>query len=441
MVPGNDSDLLLQGVHRVVIVGSGFGGLAAARALAGSHVAVTLIDANNFYTFQPLLYQVATAGLDPADVAFPVRAIFSKAKNVTFRHGRVDSLDLARRSVSIADGAAIEYDSLVVATGATATFFSIDGATEHARPLYTLRDARALRNSVLGVLEAADAHPERFNDGAPSFVVIGGGPTGVEMAGAIAELLDVSAGNDRLRIDRARTQVVLVDAIPRLLAAFSGKSSTYAERTLADRHVDIRLGTKVAKVDAESVTFEDGSSVRADVVIWAAGISVRGTLAEELPGEKGPGSRVVVGDDCSLVGHPEVYVIGDAAAIPLGGGRSGPAPQLAQVAIQSGRHVGEQILAKLDRKPCGPFRYKDRGIMATIGRRAAVAELTGPGPLDGLKITGTLGWLAWLLLHLIYLVGARNRIVVLLNWWWRYVGWSSGPRIIVEDVPRQIRSN
>jgi NADH dehydrogenase len=420
--------------HKVVIVGAGFAGIATARELARSAVEVTLIDKNNFSTFQPLLYQVATAGLDPGDVAFPCRAIFSKSTNVAFRHDQVASIDLGAKCVSVAHGESIRFDTLVVATGATATFFSIEGAEEYAHPLYTLHDARQLRNSVLTVLEAADAHPERFDSGAPCFVVIGGGPTGVEMAGAIAELLDVSVEKDRLRIDRERSQVLIVDTLPRLLVSFSEKSSAYALGTMHDRGVDVRFETTVSKVDDRSVTFRDGTVVRADLVIWAAGISAQGTLAGELPGDKGPGARVVVGDDCSLVGYPDIYVVGDAAAIPLGGGKDGIAPQLAQVAIQSGRHVAKQIVASLEERSIPPFRYKDKGIMATLGRRAAVAELAGPGPLKRVSIDGTLGWFAWLGLHLVYLVGARNRIMVLLNWWWQYVGWSFGPRIIVEDV-------
>jgi NADH:ubiquinone reductase (H+-translocating) len=432
---GSRDDLGMRqaGLERVLIVGAGFGGVAAARALAGTPFAVTLIDENNFHTFQPLLYQLATAGLDPADVAFPVRAMFTKAPNVTFRHGRVQRCDLEDRSVTLEDGTVLAYDRLVVATGAAATFFAIAGAAEHALPLYTLDDARRLRNRVLSVLEAAEAHPERFRDGAPAFVIIGGGPTGVEIAGALVELLDVMVDKERLGIDRARTSVVLLDATERLLGAFGTGSSEYARRTLVARGVQVRFGSKVERVELDGVVLGDGSHVPADVVIWGAGVTVAGTLAATL-GPAGPGGRAVVNERCALVDHPEVFVIGDAAAVPLGDGSGATAPQLAQVAIQSGRYVAARIC-----DPPGavvaPFRYRDKGIMATIGRGSAVAELTGPGPLRGRSISGFAGWLAWLGLHLVYLVGGLNRLVVFVNWFWRYLGWTAGPRIIVEDPP------
>jgi NADH:ubiquinone reductase (H+-translocating) len=413
---------------RVVITGAGFAGLSAARALAGRAIEVTLVDEHNFHTFEPLLYQVATAGLEPADVAYPVRAIFGKEPNVTFRCGRVEGVDLEGHQVVMGDGSRLDYDNLIVATGATAAFLDIDGAEESAHPLYTLRDARLLRNHLLTTLEEADAHPQRF-DGGPTFVVVGGGPTGVEMAGALVELVTVAVRRDRLRIDPDRTRVVLLDVADRLLSGFSERAATYAEATLRNRGVDIRLGCRVAEVTGSGVRLADGTTIAAHAVVWAAGITVDGTLAASLPVPHGRGGRVVVEPDLSLAGHPEVFVVGDAAASPLGGGRDGLAPQLAQGAIQGGRHAGEQVLRRLSGRPGLPFRYRDKGIMATIGRRAAVAELR-VGPV----IRGTLGWLAWLGLHLVYLIGFRNRLVVLLNWTWRYFDWPSGPRLIVADV-------
>jgi NADH:ubiquinone reductase (H+-translocating) len=420
------------GAHGVVIVGAGFAGLAAARELAGADVAVTLIDGRNFHTFQPLLYEVATAGLEPADIAFPVRAMFGRAQNVTFLRGRVERVDLEAHRCVLADGGEVPYGALVVATGATASFFSIPGAQERSLPLYTLADARSLRNGLLALLEQAAAATGTGRS-ALHLVVIGGGATGVEVAGAIVELLDISVKHDRVPIDRERTSVVLVDALDRLLGAFAAQSSAYALRELARRGIDVRLGVAVRSVDAMGVHLVDGSTLPADLVVWAAGVTVAGTLAASLPGERGSGGRVLVGDDLRLPGHPEVFVVGDAAAVPLGGSASGLAPQLAQTAIQSGRHVARQLLARRRDAAAAPFRYVDKGVMATIGRRAAVAELEGPWPLRGRILKGTLGWISWLGLHLVYLVGIRNRLVVLLNWSWRYVGWTSGPRIIVDD--------
>jgi len=414
---------------RVVVVGGGFAGLAATRALSGHPVDVTIVDQHNFHTFQPLLYQVATAGLEPADVAYPVRTIFGREPNVTFRHGRVTKVDLDSSHVQLADGSALPYDHVVLATGAAAGFFGVPGAAEHARPLYTLGDARRLRNHLLATLEAADAHPERFDGGAPTFVVVGGGPTGVETAGALVELLDVSVRRDRLRIDPARTRVVLLDMADRLLTAFDERASRYAEDMLRARGVDVRLGVGVADVRADGVELADGEWLPAAAVVWAGGVSVDGTLAATLGTARGRGGRVVVGPDLTVAGHPEVHVVGDAGAVPLGPEVEGTSPQVAQVAIQSGRYAGQQILAALDGRAVAPFRYRDKGIMATIGRRSAVAQVPHL-PV----VRGTLGWLAWLGLHLVYLIGFRNRLTVLLNWTWRYWDWPSGPRLIVADA-------
>jgi NADH dehydrogenase len=415
-------------VDRVVVIGGGFAGLAAARRLAGHELAVTLVDQHNFHTFQPLLYQVATAGLEPADIAYPVRTVFGRDPNVTFRHGRASAVDLDARQVTLADGDELGYEHLVVASGAAAQFFGIAGAAEHARPLYTLGDARRLRNHLLATLEAADAHPEDFDGGAPVFVVVGAGPTGVETAGALVELLDVCIRRDRLRIDPARTRVVLVDAGGSVLPAFRPEAGHYAAATLEGRGVEIRLDAEVAEVTPDGVRFADGEWLGAAAVVWAGGVTVDGTFAATLPLSKGRGGRVEVGADLSVAGHPEVYVVGDAAAVPSAPG--GPiAAQLAQVAIQSGNHAARQILRRVGGHAPVPFTYLDKGIMATIGRRAGVAQLRW-GPV----VRGTLGWLAWLGLHLVYLVGFRNRLTVLVNWFWRYLDWPSGPRLIVADA-------
>ena len=417
-----------KGAARVVVLGAGFAGLATARRLVGENVDVTLVDQHNFHTFLPLLYQVATAGLEPADVAYPVRTVFGRADNVTFRHGRVASIDAAERVVRLGDGDTLTYDFLVVATGAAAQFFGIVGAAEHALPLYTLADARRLRNRLLSVLEDADAHPEAFDDGAPVFVVVGAGPTGVETAGALVELLGICIRRDRLRIDPRRTRVVLVDSGTAVLGAFKAAAGRYAAATLESRGVEIRLGAQVHEVTAEGVRFADGEVLRADTVVWAAGLTVDGTAAADLPAQRTRGGRVEVAADLSVAQHPEVFAVGDAAAVPLGPGRDA-CPQLAQVAIQSGDHAAHQVLRRLAGVSTEPFRYRDKGIMAAIGRRSAVTQLPR-GPI----VRGTLGWIAWLGLHLVYLIGFRNRLRVLVNWWWRYLDWPSGPRLIVADA-------
>ncbi len=426
---------------RVVIVGGGFAGLAAAARLAGAPVEVQVVDQHNFHTFQPLLYQVATAGLDAGDVAYPIRTIVRGSANTRFVHGRVSNIDLIDRTVGLEDGTLLPYEYLIVASGATAAFFGVPGADEHALSLYTLDDARWVRNKVLAALEYADGHPSKSGSGAALVVVVGGGPTGVETAGALSELLDITIRHDRLHLDPDRSRVVLLDARERLLPSFSPKASIYVEEELRSRGVEVRLGSQVASVSPTGVSLIDGSEIATTMVIWVAGVTVNGTLASTLPGARGPGGRVAVEPDLSLLDHSEVFVVGDAATVrssgvgpreDAGGGldKEGTlCPQVAQVAIQSGDHAARQILNRLAGREGTGFVYRDRGVIATVGRRAAVAQLR-----DGLMVSGTLGWLAWLVLHLMYLIGFRNRYVVLVNWTWSYFRWPSGPRIIVGDV-------
>lgn len=414
---------------RVIVIGAGFGGLSAARTLAKSGMQVTVIDRNNFHTFQPLLYQVATAGLDVSDVAYPARTILRRYANVGFRHGEVTEVDLEERTVTLRDGSVLEYDELVLATGATAGYFGIPGAEGKAHPLYTLKDARRLRNLLLLCMEDSEARPQRHDGGAPCIVVVGGGATGVETAGAIVELLQAERRDD-VKLDWARTRVVMVDANDRLLAGFAERAGAYALATLRSRGIEVRLSTPVSEVTDSGLRLggvHEGEELRADLVIWAGGITVAGTLASSLGLATTKGGRVVVDGDLAIPGHPEVSVVGDAAAVPTGSDGD-TCPQLAQVAIQSGRHAATQIVRRHQGLPTQPFRYFDKGQMATIGRRAAVAQLW-----KGLVIRGVLGWFAWLGLHLLYLIGFRNRLVVLVNWTWRYFDWPSGPRLIVSD--------
>ena len=416
-------------MHRVVVVGAGFAGLSAARALIGEQVEVTIVDQRNFHTFQPLLYEVATAGLESGDVAYPIRVIFGKADNVAFRMATVTGIDWEHREVALAGTHPLPFDSIIMASGATAKFFGIPGASDHSFPLYTLTDARRLRDHILRRLEDVDAHPEGAEArGGLTFVVVGGGPTGVEVAGALAELLDVAVKHDGFRFDRSAGRIVLVDALDRLLTPFRESAADYAARTLTDRGVELRLGHLVKSVTADAVVLDDGTTIATRTVVWAGGVTAEHTVAGEIDVATGVNGRVVVRPDLTVEGHEGVYAVGDAAAVLWGPDDDRVCPQVAQVAIQSGSHAARQILARLDGKDTRPFHYKDKGIMATIGRRAAITQFR-----SGRVVRGTFGWLAWLALHLVYLVGFRNKIVVFINWSWRYLSWGSGPRIIVSE--------
>ena len=416
----------LSRLPHVVIVGGGFGGLEVARGLAHKAVRVTIVDRHNFHTFLPLLYQVATAMLEPAEVAYPIRTVFGKAENVRFRHGLVSHVDHDRRAVVLSDGEEIAFDHLVVATGATAAFFGIPGASQHAIPLYSLADARRLRNRLLSALEHADAVADTAPIGL-NFVIVGGGPTGVETSGALSELIKTVIKRDGLKLDRTRVRVILVDQAPRLLTPFPESASAYTLRELERMGVAVEFGRSVVEVEEHAIRFADGERLRVAAVVWAAGVTANGTLASDVQERTGPGGRVRVSTFLQIAERDNAWAVGDSAAIPSG--ENTFYPQLAPVAMQSGRHVAAQILRQLDGKPLTPFRYKNKGIMATIGRHAAVATLP-----KGPTIKGTAGWLAWLGLHLWYLVGFRNKLRVMINWTWRYFDWPSGPRLIVADA-------
>ena len=416
----------LSHLPHVVIVGGGFGGLEVARGLVDRDVRVTIVDQHNFHTFLPLLYQVATAMLEPAEVAYPIRTVFGKAPNVRFRHGRVRHVDYVRRVVVLADDEELPFDQIVIATGATAAFFGIPGASQHAIPLYSLADARRLRNRLLSALEHADAVAETAPIGL-NFVIVGGGPTGVETSGALSELIKTVIKRDGLKLDPTRVRVVLVDMATRLLTPFPEKASAYALKELERMGVEVEFGRSVVEVEEHAIRFADGERLRVAAVIWAAGVTASGTLASDVQERSGPGGRVRVSQMLQIAERTDAWAIGDSAAIP-----SGPNtfyPQLAPVAMQSGRHVAEQIVRQLEGKPPLPFKFHNKGIMATIGRHAAVATLP-----RGFTIKGTAGWLAWLGLHLWYLVGFRNKLRVMINWTWRYFDWPSGPRLIVADA-------
>lgn len=417
----------------VVIVGAGFGGLAVARGLDKLPVEVTLIDRQNFTTFQPLLYQVATSGLNAADVAHPIRGLFQRQRNLRVRRGEVVGVDWERRVVRLdglddgasprRDGDEMPFDHLVVAVGAVAAYFGTPGAPELAIPLYTLGDAVRLRNHVLERFEAVDADPDLIDAGELNFVVVGGGPTGVETAGALAELFSVVFRRDYPSLGVGRARVVLVEARDAVLAPFHASSQQAALDKLRASQVEVRLDESVAEVTADHVRFASGDELPTRTVVWAAGVRAN-SLAAALGLPTTRAGRVEVDEDLTVPGHEGVWAVGDVAA-PADRRGDGVLPQLAPVAMQSGGHVARQIGRVLAGRPTQPFRFRDRGTMATIGRRSAVAELPGR-----IRLRGTLAWFAWLGLHLLYVAGLRNRLSVLLNWFWGYVTWDRGPRII-----------
>jgi NADH:ubiquinone reductase (H+-translocating) len=405
----------------VVVVGGGFAGLSAVQALSRSGAAVTLVDQNIYSTFQPLLYQVATAGLTSADVAYPLWAAAAKA-GARFRKGELAGLDTERQEVRLAAGEQIRYDFLILATGVSAAFFGVPGAAEHSLSLYTRRDAVVLRNQLLDALELRN---EGLSDPQLDITVVGGGATGVELAGTLAELRNIALPAAFPQIDRSAFRVRLIEMAPALLLPYRDSLREYARQQLLGRGVDVLLGTAIKEVRPGSVLLADGTEHRSDITVWAAGISAPAAAWNaSLP--RGKGGRIEVGRDLRVVGQQRVFAAGDVSIDD-----SGPVPQLAQPALQQGRHAGRQVARLIAGRPTEPFSYHDKGILATIGRRSAVVQLPG-----GLRLRGTIAWLAWLGLHLIYLLGNRNRLVTLVNLSWRYLTWSRGGGVIVgDDVP------
>ncbi len=402
----------------VVIIGAGFGGLSAARALAEApdpSLQVTLIDRHVYSTFQPLLYQVATGGLNPGDVAYPIRS-FARHHGVRYRHGRVQGIDAEGRRVLLADGSSVPYDYLVVAVGADVNYFGVPGAAEHAVALYTRAEAIDLRDALMGALERLASSPSRQ----ATVVVVGGGPTGVEMAGTLAELRSALQSAFPSE-DPASVRVVLVEQTPQLLGPFAARLRSYALRQLERRGVDVRLSTGITEVGPDHVRLSDGTELPAQLTVWAAGVAVDPSVsAWGLP--QGPGGRIRTGPDFRVDGQERIFAVGDVAADP-----DRPLAQLAQPAIQAGRHAGRQIARLVSGRDTEPFTYHDKGIMATIGRRAAVVQLP-----TGVQVTGTPAWLAWLALHIVLLLGGRNRASALLNLSARYLVWPAS--LIVGDI-------
>jgi NADH:ubiquinone reductase (H+-translocating) len=413
----------------VVVVGGGFGGLNAAKALSKVAVDVTLVDANNFHLFQPLLYQVAIAGLDPDDIAYPTRGIVRRLQNVSFRMARVTGIGLETRRVLLDNGDDLHYDRLVIAAGAVTNTFGVPGADTHALGMKSLRDADAIRERILRSYERAEADLASGRALLPSALavaIVGGGPTGVELAGGIQELITHVLHRDMPNLPTGMSRVTLIEATDRVLGTFASSLSKNAERALRRHGVELELGTGVAAIDTDGVQLADGRRIDAGTVVWAAGVKA-GPLAAASKLPLGRGGRIVVDGHLRVRDHPEVFAVGDIAASLAPDGTS-ILPQVAQVAIQGGAHVAKVIAAELTDREIAPFRYRDKGSMATIGRHAAVAELP-----RGIRLSGPIGWLAWLALHILYLIGFRNRANVLLNWSWNYLTYDHAGRLLADE--------
>jgi NADH dehydrogenase len=410
----------------VVILGAGFGGLEAAKALRRAPVDVTVVDQQNHHCFQPLLYQVATAALSPADVAWPIRHILRGQQNATVLMAEVIGVDTAQHQVQTRSGP-IAYDQLIIATGATHSYFGHDEWAEVAPGLKRIEDATRIRRSILLAFEQAEvSSDEAERRRLLTFVIVGGGATGVEMAGAIAEIARHTIANDFRRIDPRTARIVLLEAGPRLLPALPQDLSDYASGALTRMGVEVRTSTRVTNCDIRGVDLDAGR-VDAGTIIWAAGV-VASPAARWLNAEHDRAGRVLVGPDLSVPGRPEVFVIGDAAAVFDAGGR--PIPGVAPAAKQMGRYLGKLLAARIAGNALPPFRYRHPGDLATIGRRAAVVNL------GRVHLKGFIGWLFWSVAHIYFLIGLRHRFVVAFTWLWDYLTFQRSARLITEVRPQ-----
>jgi NADH:ubiquinone reductase (H+-translocating) len=413
------------GAPHIVIIGGGFGGIAAARALKRAPVRLTMVDRRNHHLFQPLLYQVATAALNPADIASPIRRILRRQRNASVILGEASSIDTRQKIVQLLDGE-VAYDFLIVASGATHSYFGHDEWLEPAPGLKTLEDAVEIRRRVLVAYEAA----EREVDAAEvtnwmTFVVIGGGPTGVEMAGALAEISRRVLERDFRKIDPGKARIILIEAGPKVLPAMSPESSASARRQLERLGVEVITDSPVTAVDDRGVV-HGGTRLDSRTVIWAAGVAASPlgkTLGADVKLDRA--GRVIVNQDLSVPGADGVFVIGDLASIKSDGK---PVPGLSPAAMQEGRHAAKNILRLIRGEPTLPFHYRDKGTLATIGKAAAVADIAG------LHLSGLVAWLMWLFVHILFLIGFRNRFIVIVEWAWTYVRNDRGARLITGDV-------
>lgn len=414
---------------RVIIIGAGFGGLEAAKKLACKDVRLTIIDRTNYHLFQPLLYQVATAALSPADIAAPIRAILSRCRNVEVVLAEVESVDLETRQVKTPDRT-FDYDFLILATGARHSYFGHEEWERLAPGLKSLEDAVELRRRILLAFEFAEkTTDEAARQAAMTFVVIGGGPTGVEMAGAIAEISRYTLSKDFRHIDPSKARVILIEGASRLLAAYPPDLSESARKQLISLGVDVRTNARVTEISESGVRWND-EFIPCRVKIWAAG-NTASFVGKTLIAPVDRVGRVIVNDDLTIPGHPEVQVIGDLANFSHQTGE--PLPGVSPVAMQQGRHAASNILRSIRGEKLKPFRYLDKGSMATIGRNKAVADL------KFFHLSGLPAWLAWLFVHIIFLVGFRNRILVLIQWAWAYLSFDKGARLITRNFQSEHR--
>jgi NADH:ubiquinone reductase (H+-translocating) len=412
----------------VVIIGGGFGGIEAAKALARAPVDITLIDRQNYHCFQPLLYQVATAALSPADIAWPIRHILRRQQNATVFMAEVAGVDLAAQRVQITGGEPIAYDYLVLATGAMHSYFGHDEWAKYAPGLKRIEDATRIRRSLLIAFEQAElTSDEAERQRLLTFVIVGGGATGVEMAGAIAEVALKTVPQDFRRIDARRSKIVLLEAGPRVLPTFPQELSDYAARALTWMGVEVRTSTRVDGCDQRGVSLEHGR-LDAGTIIWAAGV-VASPAAQWLSAEHDRAGRIIVGADLTLPGHPNVFVIGDTALVHDEAGN--PVPGVAPAAKQMGRYVGKLITARMAGETLPPFHYRHAGDLATVGRRAAVVKL------HRVRLTGFIGWLFWSVAHIYFLIGLRYRFVVAFTWFWDYLTFQRSARLITEVPPHK----
>ena len=410
----------------VVILGAGFGGIGALKSLGDADVSVTLIDKHDYHTFQPLLYQVATDELAPTQVGFPIRELLHGKNNIAFHQAAVESVNLAGKQV-VAEGLeAIHYDYLILALGAVVNYFRTPGADQHAFPLYTMDDALRLKEHILRTFEAVDKNPALVEEGALTFCVVGGGATGVEIAGAVSELLHVELAEDYPNLPVDKAQVLLYEFSPHLLAPFVPKLQVYAQKALEERGVKVHTGTGVSKIAPDSIDLSTGATVKTQTVVWAAGL-LANPIVSSLGVELVRGGRIPVGPDLQVKDHPGVFAIGDIAAMT--DGKTGRVlPGLGATALQAGHHVGKTIRRLVDGKQAEPFEYLDKGFMAQVGRGAAVVELP-----HGATMTGTSAWLAWLGVHLALLSGAEEKTATFVDWGWTLFTRKRGKRITWSD--------
>ena len=423
---GENETSSLSPVH-ILIVGGGFGGLAAAKVLRKHDVRVTMLDRRNHHLFQPLLYQVATATLSPGDIAAPIRWIFRRARNLRVLLGEAQHIDVTRRLVVLEDGSTLEYDYAIVATGASHAYFGHPEWARYAPGLKTLEDAIEIRRRILLAFERA----ERENDPTRrrellTFVLVGAGPTGVELAGTLAEIARQTLRHEFRSIDTRRARIVLVEAGPTILPSFPPKLRAAARRSLQHLQVEVRENTRVTDIDDHGVRLADGERLAASTVLWAAGVAAS-PLVKTLGVPTDRVGRVIVEADLSISGHPEVFVVGDAAAFLQDGQQL---PGVAQTAMQQAAHAARTILRRIEGQPSTRFVYRDKGSMAIVGRGSAIADL------NWIRFSGPLAWCAWLFLHIVQLIGFRSRLVVLLQWAGAYLTFQRSVRLITNDSPR-----